>query len=472
MPSSDAESKGRGLPVWLRRLVKGIIVIALFVAVDVLMTLVLEPYGTAAEVTWHEYRAATAAGEPIDTIVIGSSYSQRNIDPATLDAQLGSHSFSLSTPAQSLQNSLACLRTAATDHGIKRALISINTNSLQFEPWYHARVTFLQAKSLGEAPNEVLRNVSEIALDPENFGNVKSFGWALPWMYSSVGYDVQAISDNISNRMTYANPVDAAAFVDPDWTYVGQGHGIYDGTLDFERIPADAGYAYLSTEPLLERNMAELAALCDYAKQQGIELYVVNSPRPRYAYAQHAEDNYPDLLAQLEGLVREHGATYYDMNLAREAFYRVQPEEFIDSEHLNIAGSEHLSAALGELITASEAGEDVSGWFYGLDEWDEFIADHDTIELAWFYSTVTQDRQHIDFTAGALTIPSGLELEYQYSIEDYKNGHFYVVRPYSSDPTYRYQCHGYRDDVTVRVSVRVVGSTEQEPVSHIATVFY
>ena len=90
--------------------------LAVIVAVDALCSFALEQYGSLSSVMWSEYRAA--AGESIDTVVVGSSTAQRAFDPAVLDATLGTTTFSMATPAQPLDDSYTAAKQAIEDHHV------------------------------------------------------------------------------------------------------------------------------------------------------------------------------------------------------------------------------------------------------------------------------------------------------------------------------------------------------------------
>lgn len=453
----------------LGNVLKVLLFVAIAVGLNVLITLCLEPYGTAAEVTWRDYHQS--ANEKIDTVIVGSSYAQRNIDPFTLDETLGSNSFSLATPAQSLGNALASIQAAKRDHNISRAILFAGPETFQNEPWFNAQVTFMQAKSLGEPVPEVLKNVGRLALDEVNVTSSKSITWMFPWFYSTVSFDPQAISENIQRRLTYPNPIDTAGLVDPTWHYMGKGHGGYEGDFT-SNILWDHEIHFTSDAKFLPKNMSDFDKLLTYCEQNDIQLYVGIAPRPDLTNLKHKDDEYRELMAGLEQFVTERGGVYYDFNLTHPDFYRAEEDEYSDSEHLDIEGSAHLSRALGMLIAQDEAKPGSSAeQFFGYDEWDTYLASYNSVEYCYFTYKVNYETGYVDIKAHSIAQPN-TEIEYKFDVENPVAGRMENVRPYSTETEYHYPMMGERGDVRLYLSARPVGSNEKAAYTFHADIFY
>ncbi len=462
-PSSTEKPARRGLAI-AAGVLKVLVFVTAAAALNVLLTLALEPAGSLTEATWYEYRTSTAQGERFDTIIVGSSYASMNIDPYALDDALGSNSYEIAMPAQSLPNSRAALKTAVADHHPKRAIIPIAANTLQDTAWFNPQVTFLQAKSHGESLPQILENVATLALDETTIYRHRSITWMFPWLYNTVDLTREAIQENIELRRSAKNPVDAYRLSGAGAGYQGKGHEGTPSVMDLE-APATLGYNFTPDDPFLDKNLRDFTALLDYARDNGVQLYVIVSPLPAFANVHHAEDDYDQLMAGLADLVREHGGVYYDMNLLRPALGRMEDEEFSDSQHLTIDGAERMGAILGRLIAEEEAGQDTSDYFYGYDEYDEYLATFDPIVLCYYKSEVEADA--IAF-AGHATAQADVTVEYQYEAEDPDTGEWAVVRPYDTDPDYRYPLAEGHGNVHMRLNVRPAGS-DGEPMCTFAT---
>lgn len=455
MRSSRPEATPTRRHTILMRIVKALVFVGLAVLVNVGLTLALEPYGNPTDAAWYEYRTATAAGEQIDTLFIGSSFGRRDVNPYRFDEQLGSDSFSLATPSQALYNSLASLQTGARDHDLKRAVMLIGPETFEGEAWFKAQVTFLQAKSEGESVPDILQNVARLAFDPQNFPTTQSLTWALPWIHSSVDHNLDAVMENINRRLTVSDPIEAYRLADPNTVYVGKGHGNYEGTFDFTTA-APSEYSFTNEDSFEQQNLDDFTRILDYAEQQGIELYVIVAPRPAYTDLAHANDNYAHQMASLQELVESHGGVYFDVNLAKRDFYHAEEDEFVDAQHLNLEAADRFSDVLGALIAQYEAGEDTDELFWDYDEWDEYIASHDVLELCYLEHEDASDA--ITFEAHAIAQPDA-QVEYQFEVqtgdEDWE-----VVRNWDTGPTYRLTLDDAHGNVRVRLTARVVDEDE------------
>ena len=158
--------------------------LAVIVAVDALCSFALEQYGSLSSVMWSEYRAA--AGESIDTVVVGSSTAQRAFDPAVLDATLGTTTFSMATPAQPLDDSYTAAKQAIEDHHVRRVILGVDYESLSNENWAGSHVAFARAKMDGESLSQAVADYWKLLVSPAFFGRADSlcalFPWARPYL--------------------------------------------------------------------------------------------------------------------------------------------------------------------------------------------------------------------------------------------------------------------------------------------------
>ena len=440
--------------MWARRAGAVLFFVAIAVLVDVALTFALENYGMTHEVTWYDYRR-TPQGT-IDTLVVGSSFASFGVNPAALDEALGSNTYNLSTMAQTLPNSLACINTARKDHNVRRVILCIGPSSLQSVPQYDRQVTFMQAKSLGEPLPEVLQNVGRVALDADNFPKSKSLTWMFPWRYDMVDLNVDAILTNVHNRLTTSNPIEILPTHDEQWRYLGKGYCAYDSYLDYNTLTEDTLAVDVDTK-FLPKNTGELETLLDTCAQAGIEAYVVVAPRPSYVNLSHQNDKYHKLMKSLQELVTKHGATYMDFNLTKPEFYRPDDVDFGDSQHLNIGGSERFSQALGKMIAMKEAGENTDELLYSYDQWDEYLASYE--KVAFCYCETTMKGDEVRFKTTAITRPD-IKAQYRFDVAPAGTEDFVTVRDYTASP--KFTMPKPEQDVTVRAVARAANSEAPE----------
>lgn len=442
----------------LKRLGMVLAFLGVAIALDVLLSLVLQPVGMT-EITWYDYRSR--ADEPIDTLIVGSSYASHGVNPSKLDEQLGSYSFNLGTPAQAMHNSAACIRTAYDDHHIQRAIICLRTSTLQFEPWYNAQITFYEAKSLGEGPLDVLHNVADVALYQDNFQNSRSFGWMFPWVYNPLtSLSTQSISENVSRRLASSDPAADTSHMGKTYVYNERGHNVYDRAMNFRsfNVYGDV-YKVPDTLPLLDGPTREFEAMLDECADRGIKTYVVLMPVCTMSNLASQGTDYRDLMMSIQDISESHGATYVDFNMAKADFYRPKEGEFIDTMHLNLDGSMRFSEALGTCLHKLENAEDVSSLFYTYDEWDDFIASFDPIEGCYFRSEL--EPGSIALEAFAVNRPD-VSIEYRFEVKAKKKGAKYrVVRDFEASPRFSLPVEG-EGKCVVRLTARVAGSTSKD----------
>lgn len=442
----------------LKRLGMALALLGVAIVLDVILSLALQPVGMT-EIAWYDYR--NRADEPIDTLIVGSSYASHGVDPSALDEQLGSYSFNLATPAQAMHNSAACIRTADDDHHIQRAIICLRTSTLQFEPWYNAQITFLEAKSLGEGPLDVLHNVGDVALYQDNFQNSRSLGWMFPWVYNPLQpLSTQSVAENVSRRLASSDPAADTSHMGKDYVYLERGHSVYDKAMNFRTFDVD-GDAFKLPEalPLLDGPTHEFEALLDDCASRGIKTYVILMPVCSMGNLASQSTDYRDLMMSIQEISESHGATYVDFNLAKPDFYRPEECEFIDTMHLNLDGSMRFSKALGTCLHKLENAEDVSPLFYTYDEWDDFIASFAPVEGCYFRSEL--EPESIALEASAIHQPDA-SIEYRFEVKEKKKGAKYrVVRDFATSPRFSLPVEG-EGTCVVRLTARVAGSTSKK----------
>ena len=450
----------------LARLAKALLFIGLAVLLDVGLCLALQPYGTSTEIMWHDFR--TSADEDIDTLILGGSYAQLGINPEALDEGLGSHTFNMATFSQSFISSLDSFELAASTHNLDRVIVCVGIDSMTDIPQYDRQIPFMQAKSLGEPLPSVLRNVSRIALNEDYFGTSKSLSWMFPWAFESVDLDGQAISKNISNRLSGKEPKEFVSSFDPDWHYVGHGYCGHERMLNESALSPSAA-AFSTSYAFNERNLRDFRALLEACAARGCKAYVVAAPRPDFVNIQLQSLDYRDSLVRLRDFATSCGAAYLDLNLAKGDFFDPSTQEFTDSLHLNLTGATHFSKTLGTLIARTEANEDTSDLMYTYDEWNDWLASYDKLAMCTCDTVV--DEGQIKCTAKAICQPN-VEVEYAFDIVETsapKEGAAKAHREFAADPSLVFS-PPRNGRYSLSVTARVKGSDAKEDTRAFSTV--
>lgn len=424
--------------------------VAVFAIVDSICSYVLSPYGAYTETRWWLYRQQK--DEDLDTIVVGPSFAMLDVDPNVLDDQMGSNSWTLATQAQSLDSSYWGLETAIRDHHIKRAILEIGYSSLCTRPYFSTTLTFVQHRIRNESLPLAAHDSLEFLFDT-NFDSLsRSLSSTSPWAASHVDYNLTSVRKNLEFRRMYQTPLEATEADDAEWQYQGKGFAGYDRHADFGTVDTlSSGQS--ADQELRDDNLQSLERICDLCRSNGVDLYVIAAPQPYFEVL--SRSNYASNMSRVETLCTEHGARYLDFNMAKHDVYSINTEDFMDREHLNLAGSRVFSTALASEISKVSAGEPISQDFYSYDQFDDYLDSIDVVSA--IYGHVEVESDGIRITCGAYK-GSNVEVEWRFEVQDTAAGEWRIVQPYGSDPNCFIPTEG-RGSVTVRECARKVGST-------------
>ena len=432
--------------------------------VNVGLTFALEPYGTITEVIWSQYRALQPG--QIDTLCLGSSYAHRSFDPAAIDSSLGSTSFNFATPAQSLDCSYDAIELAIREHGVRRVILGLGIETLPEKPWINTYITFKQAQMEGMDLAGKAHTLLSIPFHGSFFGGAASLGTFFPWAYNHVSLSPSAVIANIQARRTLTLD-EAAAANDPGMTAFGMGYCNYDTHLPYNWIsPAQVSANRWDVSAPDEENLDALLRILELCQQEGVELYVVVTPRPSFEVLGFGEV-YPANMSELQHIVEEGGGIYLDFNLIHADVYAPLDDDFGDPEHFNPVGAERFSQALGTMIARIDAGEDVTGDFYTYDGWEAYVASLNRISIVNFTSTATDEGLEVDAVAYTGD-PS--QVRYRFSVVE-TDGSVSVVRDWSPVAHLSLERAGH-GTCTILVEARMDGSANDVDRSYQDTVLY
>ena len=458
MPASD---KANRPPLW-RRILVATAILAAIIILDVALTLALEPYGSNSDSVWYEYRQAIKEGEQFETLVIGSSVAQDSLQPDALNEILGTTSFCLASPGQSLKSSCKALEVALDENPVKRVILGTSYTQLADVPWPNSNMAFTQALVINRPASEQIARYAGLLLDKDYVGTVSSLAFLAPFTLSHVDYTPSAIMQNVRNRLECASPLEAQARIDGAWRPLGHGYANYEGQVNPETFEVnDTGvdryvFSDQRDQGLNESELEGLEDICILCEKRGVELVVFAPPHPRFEVLSIA-DAYPREMAQVMELITSHGGIFLDFNLARSELYENRESDFIDAVHLNQAGASRFSPILANTMRQIESGEDVGTLFFGYDQWEEFLSSLEAIYFVYFEEKQTEEGLALEAKACA---GSNIQVEYLFERQE-ADGSWTVLRDWSSDPTLVLSESGYRN-VNVRVVARRTGTTEPE----------
>jgi hypothetical protein len=437
---------------WHRAL-EVIVIVALVIGANVLITLGFELYSSLANVMWDEYRAA--ASENIDTVIVGSSTGQRSFDPSVLDTTLGSTTFNMATPAQELDDSYTAAKQAIEDHHVKRVILALDYESISTVKWPGSHVAFARAKMAGEPLPQAVADYWGLLTSSSFFDGADSICALFPWGYNHVELDAEHIATNFNDRMSGTAPVQAAERVMDGWTYYGNGYGNYDGVLDYSTARDRLSVTEEGPADFDQQGLDWIQNICDLCRENDVQLVVVVTPRPAFNVLAYGE-KYPEQMSRLQQVVEQVGGTFLDANLAKGGWYEPHETDFYDGEHLNHDGAARFSQAFASALQALDAGGSTSILTYSYDQWDQYLASIDDISAVTSTSCMEDNNTVVKATAYT---GSNVQVEYRFSLVA-ADGTTTLLQDWSTSDT----CSIPQDELPegsseVEVCVRKVGTT-------------
>lgn len=438
---------------WRRFVCRLLIVLTAVIATDVALCYVLEPYAGSTELMWSEYRKA----DTIDTVFVGSSATGYGIAPDVFDAALGTHSFNMGTPGQTIHDSVTSLKQAKRDHDISRAVICVGYETILEYPYINSSVIYTQAKCVDEPVPQVFSDVVDLVGYPYYFSKIYSLSCAFPWAYNHVDLTPDAISANIDRRLNQDTLQAAAAYAeasnDEGWDYWGQG---YDGYTTLMGTSFAHGFRFSShpaDSPLIQETLTDFDALCAYCQEAGIKLYVVGAAYVPSALIEYGQ-SYQQGMAQVQKIAEDHGATFFDLNMLHRELFEQDRSLYFNQVHLNRAGAERASATIAEVISRAEEGEDITNlsFPYTAEGCEDWLASLDYVDAVDYASMLDGTRVLVE--AQATTGPKTV-VEYRLERQEGENGAWELIRDWEANPVFEFQG---TPDTRVRLQARARGT--------------
>lgn len=431
---------------------KVIAVLAAAVLVNAALSFALEPYGSKSQVIWGDYAATEQQGATVDTALVGTSFIHNGIDPEALDAALGSSSYNLASPNQTIEESLIAVQTAYEDFGIRRAILGISITELHRSSATNPASPYVRERAQAVGWAETAATIAGQLFDHATLSSSESLNCLFPWMGNHVDPNPSTIGQNLRMRLSNMPAAEAAFVQDPSWTYVGRGFGQYGTVYD-----PDTALGFYFTKEFIESDdgaldpdrVRTLEKLCDYCAGNGIELIVVGVPMPANNIEYYG-DRYFGQYDVISTLLAGHGVPYYDFNLAKPELFDPQPEYFADYAHLNGTGAAVFGKALGAFLADPVQRGDDSAFYTQQEYWESLEGISGLLVDAQTAEGGTLAR------CQALTGPRDADrVEYRMLLRD-QDGNWQCMRDWNAEPDYLYERdeHGLFD---IRVEARLAG---------------
>ena len=347
-----------------QKIVKGTVFLIILIIINDILSFVLIPIGGASEVMWNDYYEA----EDLDTLYVGSSVCLRSFNPYILDEELGTNSFNMGTPAQPIDLTYLAIETAIEVHDIKRIYFGFGYFTLTLTSSPQAEAAFLQARNQHVPLGDRMRANIGYMFDENNVGTSRSVNFVFPWIYNHVELHGREIINNVVGKLTGRTAADEMMVNDELRNYVGRGFGYYKGVMDYETADEMNSKMFYYGE-FIDDALGMLDKICRLCEENGVELIVINTPRPTFDTISYGEEYYTRYEV-LKKFLNERGAEYYDFNLANSEMFESKPQYYYNFEHLNKEGADAFSRSLAKFERLREQNEDVEQYFY---DWNEYV---------------------------------------------------------------------------------------------------
>lgn len=347
-----------------KRVIKVVVFFTVFAVLNQIFGFVLGQGVGFSEAMWDEYYET----EDLDTIYIGASVAQCAFNPMIIDEVLGSNSFNMATPAQTLDSTYLAVKTATEEHDMKRVVMGFGYFMLLDSRSLESDVTFRKAMMQNQSPLQKAKGTLEFVLNEENIGDSVSLNFICPWIYNHVKLEGNRIVANVQNKWKTLQAEEAVRPADKQIAYVGRGFAQYLPTIDYSKVGDVNTKSYYQPE-IFADSVNKLREICALCEEKDIEFIVVNTPRPNFDLVSYGEEYYT-LYLWAKDFFAENGAQYYDFNLAKPEVFESEPDYFFNFEHLNYIGAEVFSKDFAIFMERLEQGENVEDEFYN---WQEYI---------------------------------------------------------------------------------------------------
>ena len=433
-----------------KRILKALAVLMFAFLVNYALCVALVPYGSKSEIMWTDLRQT---GD-LDMVFLGTSLVERSVNPNVIDEALGTESFNMATPSQSLEDTYLGVEEAIREHHVKRVIIGVEFSDLSKRSASKAGV-FVREKAKGESPWEALHDLMR-AIDADTWLNDPiAFSIILfPWQIQHVA--PSRVKSNVTMKFDGTSVYDAAKVNEPGWTYYGKGFGSYTGVYSYVVSPSKYyvnDYDLSGLTEFSQDRLQILTEICELCEENGVELIIFVDPLADFHIVSFGE-KYEELSGWLRDFALSHGAQYWDFNLAKPELFENSKAYYNDYQHMNLDGANALSAAFVILLKRLDEGGSTDDLFCS---YEERVARVDTIASANFVST-TRTEKTIEIEATAVAGPD-VKVEYRFSARYVEGGEeqYAVIQDYSPSQTCSFE-PSERGLYLLRLEVREAGS--------------
>ena len=332
--------------------------------------------------------------------------------------------------------------------------MTLDFTTLQLNETPNLGSAYLTQRGRVVGPSQYLSSTAWLITERGAASVPGSINMLFPWISNHPAWKsgFGGIRLNVETKLDGSTVAQAVEAMEPGWTYFGKGYGNKYKQLDYNSkdVALFGELEKIETLELDEAAIEGVRDICDYCKQNGIELIVVNAPIPVFNIHGYGQ-LYVDSQQAVADILADMGIAYYDFAYAKPDLLQIAPEDFYDNQHLNAVGADKFSRAFVTFMETLDAGGDTSALFYTP---REYLA---TIDYVSAVKVSASSR------GGGIAIKAhayagqNVEAEYQVLAKADDAQEWQLVRDYvpSSEAIWNPDARGTYD---IRVNVRARGS--------------
>ena len=296
----------------------------------------------------HELKQIEEGSGKIDMMFVGASRVYHSFIPTIFEEKLGYEEvYNFGAANAPYSATYYQLKNMAERYHPSRVVIGVTLDELVDEEWLRGKMVIWDRLNL--------KGKLEFLFGGLGFQN---------WKYTINAYrfrdEIDNISYNLSERAKLEE-TDYAPNYDGGYHYGGSGFVSGDTGCETGTIAID-GAREFSTDAINQTALSYLDKCIAYCQEQGIDVILVTPPTSMMRM--YNMTNYQGVIDFYTEYAAQKGVDYYDLNLLQNREEILPDEAMYDYNHVNAKGAEVVSELLAEIILKTDAGEDVSGYFY------------------------------------------------------------------------------------------------------------
>ena len=336
----------------IRLVFKICLFVLIFYVLSVVVAFVLrDDYSSYARVLMHEFYGQ----ENIDILYCGASHVSHGVSPKIADEITGKNNFCSGTASQTIEGTYAILRQAVKKFKIEKVFLEMDF-AVSCKPANRERVGFSADYLVSQYIKDPLIKIEYLA------------------SISSPKYYINHFLPIGKDKYITLKPKDLfrkiKGFVNGQYFKYGydSDDSEYDGkgcVLDLEYIKSGSFVNYIDEgriqiEKISDEWKKTIDKIIDLCRKNNIELIFYSMPCSDFYLAE--KGNYDEYYEFCRNFLNERGFEYYDFNLAKENFMKLDDDDFSDDNHFCKKGVYKWTKAFCTCFFSGISKEDL---FYG-----------------------------------------------------------------------------------------------------------